>query len=110
THVSGGPAKPEAVTKRPPAAGRPGGELAVDEIAEVLVGLGKDLLLLRLSQPAIRDSLVELLHQVGLERGDEAVDRLALALRDLGERLAALELRLQLAFAQPPALRRCRDD
>src|SRR5207247_2779248 len=106
THVPG-PAEPEAVTEWPPAVGRPGGEFAVDEIGEALGGLGENLLLLRLGQAAVRDGLVELLLQVVLERGDEAVDRLALVLRDLRERLAGLELRPELALAQAEVLGGC---
>ena len=76
-------------------AGPTGGALAVHVGGHPLLQVGRELVPLRLRQPPGRHCGVELLRLVGDERGDQAVDRLALVLRDLSERLAALEARAE---------------
>jgi len=80
-------------------------QLAVDEIGDPLVEIAQDPLFLRLRQPAGRDDVVELLLGVILEGRDQTVDRLVLVLRNLRQRLAALELCLDLRFGQPEVRR-----
>ena len=69
--------------------------LPLDEVLEPLLCVRDELVPLRLRQASGRHRGVELLRLVGDERGDQAVDRLALVLRDLSERLAALEARAE---------------
>ena len=76
------------------------GELAVDQVFETLRKIGEDLVGLFLREPAGLHGCGDvLLGGVG-HRLDEAVDRLALGARDLGERVAALEPLAQLVVGQ----------
>ena len=67
-------------------------ERAVYTVRDPLLQIREDRLLLRLRQPAGGDSIVEPLLRGVVKRVDETVDGLALLFRDLGERLATLQL------------------
>ena len=68
--------------------------------SRLLLQAGNDLVSVGLRQLAVRDRLIETLRRRGNERVDELVDRLALVLGDLRERLAALERRTELRLVQ----------
>src|SRR5262249_60544674 len=71
-----------------------------DEVADATLQFGDDRLLLRHRQALGRDSVVELLLLGRVEGVDEPVDRLALVLGDRAERLAVVQLRLELCLRQ----------
>ena len=72
----------------------------VDEVTYARLQAGQDRVRLSLRQPAGGNGCVELLLGVADDRLDQAVDRLALRLGDIGERLAVLELGAELVFGQ----------
>ena len=80
-------------------------ELAVDEVVQVVGRPLQELVGLRLRDRAGLDCRVELRLRVGRQRLLEAVDRLALCLGDLGERLPRFELRAKLRLRQAEVLR-----
>src|SRR3954469_23920349 len=81
-------------------------ELAVDEIVEVVGGTLQQIIGLRLRDPAGLDRSVELRLRRSRQGLLEPVGRLPLRLGDLGERLARLELRVQLRLGQAEVLGR----
>src|SRR2546427_813098 len=74
---------------------------AVDDVVEVRLEVGEDGRLLRRGDGADRDLRVEAGLRAVVDRRLEPGHRLALRRGDLGERLAALELRAQLGGRQP---------
>src|SRR5690348_9549671 len=86
-----------------PAELRPVGALrrgAVDDVVEPRVDVGQDLRLLIGGDLLVGDRLVELLGDRVLHRRLQAGDVLVLRLRDVRERLPALELRVQRVLAE----------
>src|SRR4029077_7079401 len=77
----------------------------VHEVRDPLLQPGQHLVRLGLRNSFGRDGLVELLLRVGDERGDEAVGRFAVVLRDLRKALTVLELRSKLGFGHPDVSR-----
>src|SRR5207253_11406905 len=78
----------------------------VDEIRDPILQTVEHLRLLSLRQAAGRHRLVELLLGRSDQRRNQAVRRLALVLRDVGEALAVLELGLELGLRETEVVRR----
>src|SRR4051794_25141588 len=99
-----------ASTRLAPAEPRPRraalGRRVVDDVVDVLIEVGGELVALRLRQLAVLDRLVEPLGRLTLDRRLEAVDRLAVGrLGDVRQRFAALQLIAQLLLGQPEIAR-----
>src|SRR5438046_10409399 len=74
------------------------GRLPVHEVRRAGLDVTQDRVFLLLRDPARLDRGVEVLLRVRDDGIDQPVDRLVLRLGDLGERLAALELRTRLVL------------